>query len=334
MSSEKERIMKTRILGRTGYAVSEIGLGCWQLGGDFGPIEDATSQAILRAAHDAGITFFDTADVYGAGRSEEQIGYFLKGAGKGSIVATKVGRTAALFPDRYEKNAIADHLRLSARRLKVDRLDLVQLHCVPVGLLEDGEIFDIMDELVAEGLAAHWGASVETLAEARICMAQPGCTTLQIIFNLYRQNAAWEIFDEAKANQVGIITRLPLASGVLTGKFHKGQTFPETDHRNYNADGAAFSVGETFSGIELDKAVEALDLIRPLVPDGMSLADFALRWILDHDAVSSVIAGASRPEQATRNAAVSELPPLSAEVHAELRRIYQAKIEPLVRGPI
>ncbi|MEZ5721427.1 MAG: aldo/keto reductase [Paracoccaceae bacterium] len=242
--------MKIRKLGKTGFDVSEIGMGCWQLGGDFGPIEDATSQAALGAAHDAGITFYDTADVYGDGRSEVQVGHFLKGKGAGSVVATKVGRTAALYPASYARDAIAEHLRASARRLGVDRLDLVQLHCVPPAVLEDGGIFAIMDQMVADGLTANWGASVETLAEARVCMAQPGCTTLQIIFNLYRQNAAWEIFDEAKAKNVGIIVRLPLASGVLTGKFAKGQTFPETDHRNYNADGAAFSVGETFSGIE------------------------------------------------------------------------------------
>ena len=326
--------MKIRKLGKTGFDVSEIGMGCWQLGGDFGPIKDATSQAALGAAHDAGITFYDTADVYGDGRSEVQVGHFLKGKGAGSVVATKVGRTAALYPASYARDAIAEHLRASARRLGVDRLDLVQLHCVPPAVLEDGGIFAIMDEMVADGLTANWGASVETLAEARVCMAQPGCTTLQIIFNLYRQNAAWEIFDEAKAKNVGIIVRLPLASGVLTGKFAKGQTFPETDHRNYNADGAAFSVGETFSGIELDKGVAALDLVRPLVPEGMSLADFALRWILDHDAVSSVIAGVSRAEQAERNAAASELPPLGDDVHAELKRIYQAEIEQLVRCPI
>lgn len=326
--------MKKRILGRTGFEVSEIGMGCWQLGGDFGPIEDETSQAALTAAHDAGITFYDTADVYGAGRSELQVGHFLKGAGKGSVVATKVGRTAALFPDSYERDAIADHLSLSAKRLGVERLDLVQLHCVPPMLLEDGDIFHIMDDMVAKGLTANWGASVETLGEARVCLAQPGCASLQIIFNLYRQNAVWELFDDARAKGVGIIVRLPLASGLLTGKFAKGQTFPETDHRNYNADGAAFSVGETFSGIELDKGVEALELIRPLVPEGMSLADFALRWILDHDAVSSVIAGVSRPDQAVRNAAVSDLPPLGAEVHEKLRHIYEAEIEPLVRCPI
>lgn len=326
--------MKIRKLGKTGLNVSEIGMGCWQLGGDFGPIEDATSQAALAAAHDAGITFYDTADVYGDGRSEVQIGHFLRGPGAGSVVATKVGRTAALFPDSYEKDAIADHLKASAKRLGVGKLDLVQLHCVPPALLEDGEIFDIMDEMVAEGLTANWGASVETLGEAQICLSQPGCATLQIIFNLYRQNAAWEIFDEAKEKGVGIIVRLPLASGVLSGKFEKGHVFPESDHRNYNADGASFSVGETFSGIEMDKAIAALDLIRPHVPEGMSLADFALRWILDHDAVSSVIAGVSRPEQAVRNAAVSDLPPLGADVHEALRKVYQAEIEPLVRCPI
>ena len=326
--------MKTRDLGKTGLKVSEIGMGCWQLGGDFGPIEDATSQAALGAAHDAGISFYDTADVYGGGRSETQVGLFLKGQGAGSVVATKVGRSAELYPDHYAKDAIATHLRASAARLGVDRLDLVQLHCVPPQVLEDGAIFAIMDEMVAEGLTANWGASVETLAEARVCLGTPGCASLQIIFNLYRQNAAWEIFEEAKAKGVGIIVRLPLASGVLTGKFQKGHSFPESDHRNYNADGAAFSVGETFSGIEMDKAIDALDLIRPLVPDGMSLADFALRWILDHDAVSSVIAGVSRPDQAVRNAAVSNLAPLGEAVHADLRRIYQAEIEPLVRCPI
>lgn len=326
--------MKTRKLGKTGFDVSEIGMGCWQLGGDFGPIEDATSQAALNAAHEAGISFYDTADVYGGGRSEAQVGHFLKGPGAGSVVATKVGRTAALYPNKYNRSDIYDHLKASASRLGVDRLDLVQLHCVPPAVLEDGAIFNIMDEMVAEGLTAHWGASVETIAEARVCMTQPGCASLQIIFNLYRQNAAWEIFDEARARNVGIIVRLPLASGMLTGKFAKGQTFPETDHRNYNADGAAFSVGETFSGIELDKGVAALELIRPMVPEGMSLADFALRWILDHEAVSSVIAGVSRPEQAVRNAAVSELAPLGADVHGELKRIYQAEIEPLVRCPI
>ncbi len=326
--------MKSRKLGKTGLTVSEIGMGCWQLGGDFGPIEDATSQAALKAAHDAGITFFDTADVYGAGRSETQVGMFLKGPGKGSVVATKVGRTEALYPDKYEKSAIRDHLKASAARLGVDSLDLIQLHCVPPTVLEDGAIFGIMEEMKAEGLAKNWGASVETLAEARTCMAQPGLATLQIIFNLYRQDAAWEIFDEAKEKDVGIIVRLPLASGVLTGKYEKGHKFPQTDHRNYNADGAAFSVGETFAGIEMDKAIDALDLIRPHVPEGMSLADFALRWILDHDAVSSVIAGVSRPEQAQRNARVSDLPRLSESVHVALREAYEARIRPLVRCPI
>lgn len=326
--------MKTRTLGKTGYRVSEIGMGCWQLGGDFGPIEDATSQAALTAAHDAGITFFDTADVYGAGRSETQVGHFLKAAGAGSIVATKVGRTEALYPGSYSKAGIASHLKASADRLGVDRLDLVQLHCVPPEVLADGAIFDIMDEMVAEGFTSYWGASVETLAEARMCLAREGCASLQIIFNLYRQNAAWEIFDEAKAKNVGIIVRLPLASGVLTGKYEKGHVFPETDHRNYNADGAAFSVGETFSGIEMNAAIDALELIRPLVPEGMSLADFALRWILDHDAVSSVIAGVSRPDQAVRNAAVSDMPPLGEAIHAELRRVYDSQIETLVRTPI
>ncbi len=325
--------MKYRRLGKSGLEVSEIGMGCWQLGGDFGPIDNAVGQETLRTAWDAGITFYDTADVYGAGRSEQQIGQFLTG-GANAIVATKVGRAADLFPDHYSIDAIRTHLDASRTRLGVSALDLVQLHCVPPQVLADGAIFGWMDQMVAEGLCRHWGASVETLDEARLCLKYPGLTSLQIIFNLYRQDAVSRLFDDAQAADVGIIVRLPLASGVLTGKFKPGQVFAETDHRNYNADGAAFSVGETFSGIELERAIDALDLIRPHVPEGMSLADFALRWILDHPAVSSVIAGVSRPDQVARNAAVSQMAPLSDEIHAALRTVYASHIKSLVRSPI
>ena len=326
--------MKQRRLGKSGLMVSEIGLGCWQLGGDFGPEGPQMAADILDATVAAGITFLDTADVYGGGGSERHVGAFLKRTDTTPIVATKVGRSAETYPDTYDEDTIRRHLQASCERLAVDTLDLIQLHCVPPAVLEDGAIFTTMDKMVSEGLCKNWGASVETLSEAKLCLQQPGCTSLQIIFNLYRQNAVWDLFDEALAADVGIIVRLPLASGVLSGKFSATQAFDPSDHRNYNANGEMFSVGETFSGIELPKAVAALEHLKPLVPNGMHLADFSLRWILDHAAVSSVIAGCSRPDQVVRNAAVSNLPPLSAETHAQLREVYQREIESLVRCPI
>ena len=325
--------MRQRRLGKTGYQVSEIGIGCWQFGGDFGPITDAQSTATLAAAHKADVTFYDTADVYGEGRSEQVIGDFAK-AHKDMIIATKVGRMAALYPDNYQENDVEAHIQDSLTRLGVDALDLVQLHCVPTDILKQGQIFQVMNNLQAKGLIKAWGASVETIEEARLCLAQDGCATLQIIFNLYRQDAIWSLFDEAKARDVGIIVRLPLASGILTGKFAADHKFDESDHRNFNRDGAHFSVGETFSGIEQQKAVALLDEIRPFVPEGWSLADFALRWILDHKAVSSVIAGCSHPDQIERNVRAASLAPLSDETHATLIDIYKDKIRPLIRCPI
>ncbi|MBL4807889.1 MAG: aldo/keto reductase [Rhodobacteraceae bacterium] len=325
--------MKSRTLGKSGIRASEIGLGCWQLGGDFGPIDDARATATMQAAMDAGITFFDTADVYGGGSSETRVGAFVKGK-SGISVATKVGRSADLFPTEFDYADVRRHLVESCERLGVETLDLIQLHCIPPALLQSGEIFATMDRLVAEGLCSHWGASVETIAEAKICLAQAGCSSLQIIFNIFRQDAVTDLFPLAKAANVGIIVRLPLASGLLTGKFTADTKFDETDHRNYNADGAAFSVGETFSGIPMAKGVELLAKIKPLVPEGMSLADFALRWILDHDAVTTVIAGCSKPEQVQQNARASDLAPLSAETHKALADIYAAEIRQHIRSDI
>ena len=280
--------MKHRSLGKSDVKVSEIGLGCWQFGGDFGAIEDDRALAVLRAASDAGVTFFDTADVYGGGRSESIIGRYLAEAASTPTVVTKVGRSAELYPDKYGHDAIRDHLLVSAERLGTDTLDLVQLHCVPTDVLRDGAIFDIMNRLASDGLCRQWGASVETIEEAKICLAQGNLASLQIIFNLFRQDAAWDLFPQAEAAGVGIIVRLPLASGLLTGKFAADTVFEPSDHRNYNRDGAAFSVGETFSGIELATGVALVEELKPLVPEGWSLADFSLRWILDHPAVSTV----------------------------------------------
>ncbi len=324
--------MKTRLLGKTGYSVSEIGLGCWQLGGDFGPVGDETADAILTHASTAGINFWDTADVYGGGLSESRIGARAKGANV--IVATKVGRSGALYPDHYTKDGVRESLRASAQRLGVASLDLAQLHCVPTEVLRDGAIFGWMDELQAEGLVRHWGTSVETIEEGLLCLEQPGCATLQIIFNLFRQDAAEELLPKAAENNVGIIVRLPLASGLLSGKFDKNTRFEDSDHRHYNRDGAAFSVGETFSGIPFERGVELVQTLKGLSPEGMPMSQFALRWILDHPQVSTVIAGVSKPEQIADNVAASERRSLFPALMGQLAEWYRDEVKPEIRGAV
>lgn len=325
--------MKTRLLGRTGFAVSEIGLGCWQLGGEFGPVDDGEASSILANAARLGINFWDTADVYGNGLSEHRIGTFF-GKPDDLVVATKVGRSATLYPDKYTLAGVRESLEESARRLGVETIDLAQLHCVPRAVLEEGEIFGWMDAIRNEGLIRNWGASVETLAEAELCLARDGLATLQIIFNIFRQDAARSLLHRAKAKEVGIIVRLPLASGLLSGKFTARTEFAPTDHRSFNRDGEAFSVGETFGGVPFEKGVELADALEAYVPADMAMSQFALRWILDHDAVSSVIAGVSRPEQVGINAEASGLPPLSQQTHDDLARFYADRVRPHIRGEV
>ena len=324
--------MKTRRLGKTGYDVSEIGLGCWQLGGDFGPVGDDTASAILDAANDAGVTFWDTADVYGGGVSESRIGSHAKAAGV--HVATKLGRGGGLFPDQYSLEAIRASLQGSADRLGVATLDLAQLHCVPTDVLRDGQIFSWMHALKAEGLVRHWGASVETIEEGLICLEQDGCATLQIIFNLLRQDAARELLPKAAERDVGIIVRLPLASGLLSGKYDKSTRFDESDHRNYNADGKAFSVGETFAGIPFERGVELVGELRGLAPEALPMSQFALRWILDHPQVSTIIAGVSKPEQLADNVAASEQKSLFPALMGKLGEWYEKDVKPEIRGGV
>ena len=324
--------MKTRRLGKTGYDVSEIGLGCWQLGGDFGPVGDDTASAILDAASDAGVTFWDTADVYGGGLSESRIGAHAKAAGV--FVATKLGRSGTLFPDHYSLDGIRASLQGSADRLGVATLDLAQLHCVPTDVLRDGQIFGWMDMLKAEGLVRHWGASVETIEEGLICLEQEGCATLQIIFNLFRQDAAKELLPKAAERDVGVIVRLPLASGLLSGKYDKATRFDATDHRNYNADGKAFSVGETFSGIPFERGVELVGELRGLAPEAMPMSQFALRWILDHPQVSTIIAGVSKPEQLADNVAASGQKSLFPALMGQLSAWYEKDVKLEIRGGV
>lgn len=324
--------MKMRTLGRSEYQVSEMGIGCWQLGGDFGPIEKNRVADVLAAADAGGITFWDTADVYGAGLSEERIGAYIASHPGNRFVVTKVGRDGALYPDGYTKAKVRASLEGSLRRLGVEVLDLVQLHCVPTDVLRAGDLFDWMDEFQQEGLIRHFGASVETMEEALIAVEVPNLTSIQTIFNIFRQDHVTELFPLAEANEVGIIVRLPLASGVLAGKMKKDQRFAKSDHRNFNKDGAAFSVGETFSGVPFEQAVDFADQLKTWLPDGMSLAQMSMRWVLDHPAVTTVITGASKPTQVAENASVSDLPPLSEDLHAQLTRFYFDQVKPTVRG--
>jgi aryl-alcohol dehydrogenase-like predicted oxidoreductase len=326
--------MNTRAFGKTGHQVSEIGLGCWQLGGsDWGNVDEAQCFAILAAAVEAGVNFFDTADVYGGGRSEELIGKFLKQTGHEIFVATKLGRTAELYPDGYTEASLRAATEASLTRLGVETLDLTQLHCVPTAILQEGEIFEWLRKLRDEGKIQQFGASVESMDEALICLEQPGLASLQIIFNLFRQKPAEVLFPAALARKVALIVRLPLASGVLAGKLTATSVFPENDHRNYNRDGQAFNVGETFAGLPYQKAVALADALKPLVPAGLTMAQMAQRWILDHPAVTTVITGASRPAQVTANAGASAITPLAPELHAALRNFYQTEVSAHIRGP-
>jgi aryl-alcohol dehydrogenase-like predicted oxidoreductase len=327
------RRMRTRTLGKGGVAISEVGLGCWQFGGDFGPMEDQTALEILAAAVASGTDFFDTADVYGAGRSEELIGRFLKTSGAPVKVATKVGRSGTLFPNKYTRLTVRASICASLRRLGMESIDLIQLHCVPSGVLRDGEIFAWLRDFKREGLIREFGASVESVEEGLICLEQGGLRSLQVIFNPFRQKLVGELFPLASDKGVGIIVRLPLASGLLAGKFSQATTFAETDHRHYNRDGQHFNVGETFAGLPFPIGVDLADRLNAYLPDGMTLAGLSLRWILDHEAVSVIIPGASSAAQARSNAAVSALPPLPGELHEQLHVFYAEHVEPHIRGP-
>jgi aryl-alcohol dehydrogenase-like predicted oxidoreductase len=325
--------MNTRTLGKTGYEVSEIGLGTWQLGGDFGPVGDDTATEILKTARSLDVNFWDTADVYGGGQSESRIGDFKDK--KGVLVATKLGRGPQFEAmTRYTKERVKDSLTGSLKRLGVEVLDLAQLHCIPIDVLRDGEIFTWLDDMRTAGMIRHWGASVQTVEEGLLAMRSDTCTTLQTIFNLFRQDAADSLFPAARTNKVGIIVRLPLASGLLSGKMSKTTSFAAQDHRNYNRDGQAFYVGETFSGLPFDKGVGFADELKHWLPSGMSLPHLALRWILDQPAVSTIIAGVTKPAQLKDNAEVSRMDPLPDSLVEKLKDFYVEKVRPDVRGGI
>lgn len=328
--------MKLRPFGNDPARVSEVGLGCWQLGGaDWGDVPEADALDTLRAAADAGVTLLDTADVYGLGRSEELIGKFLRDAGRERFfVATKLGR----FPQpggaaNFTPATIRAHTEASLRRLGVDCLDLTQLHCVPMKILQVNEVWETLRALKREGKIKRFGASVESVAEAEACVRQEGCASLQLIFNVFRQTPAFELFDTCMQKGIAVIVRLPLASGLLAGKYTAATTFPPTDHRTYNRDGEKFNVGETFAGLGFERGVALAQKLRPLVPAGYTMAQMALRWCLDFPAVTAIIPGARDRAQAHANAAASDLPPLPAGLHDELRAFFTSDVKPHVRGP-
>lgn len=325
--------MKQRAFGKTSMTVSEVGLGCWQFGGDWGPMTEGKALEIMQTAVDNGTNFFDTADAYGAGRSESFIGEFLKKTTADIRVVTKFGREAEVYPDQYTETALRAGIQRSCQRLGVEALELVQLHCIPTAVMQEGTIFNWLRTAQKDGLIKHFGASVETVDEALLCMQQEGLVSLQIIFNIFRQKPIQELLPQAQNKDVGIIVRLPIASGLLAGKFTTETTFVRSDHRNYNRNGRFFNVGETFAGLPFDKGVELADQIKAWVPEGMTMAQMAMRWILDFDAVSVVIPGASSPQQAHDNAQASELPPLSEELHQKLAEFYTQEVHDHIRGP-
>jgi aryl-alcohol dehydrogenase-like predicted oxidoreductase len=323
--------MEDRVLGRTGRKIGVAGLGAWQLGADWGDVSDESAHATLLAAVDAGVTFIDTADVYGDGRSERAIGRLLaEQPDAGLTVATKMGRRAPLDPAEYTLANFRAWTDRSRRNLGAGTLDLVQLHCPPAPVYSSDAVYDALDTLVADGVMAAYGVSVETCEEALTAIARPGVATVQIIFNALRLKPLDEVLPAAQRAGVGIIARVPLASGLLSGKYDETTRFGADDHRNYNRRGEAFDVGETFSGVDFATGLAAVRRLAPLVPAGATMAQFALRWIIDHPAVSVVIPGARSPEQARANAAAADLPPLPGETHDVVRAVYDELIRPQV----
>ena len=317
--------MRTRRLGRTGFEVGEVGFGAWAIGGSWGHVSDDEALSTLRAALEQGVSFVDTADVYGDGRSERLVARALDDAGAraNTVVATKAGRR--LDPHRaegYDYEHLSAFVARSRKNLGVEALDLLQLHCPPTEVYRADTAFDALDALKAEGAIRHYGVSVETVEEANLACEHDGVETVQIIYNMFRLKPADAFFPAAKAHEVGVIVRVPLASGLLSGKMSRSTTFEEDDHRAFNRHGEAFDVGETFSGVDFETGLAAVAELEPLVPEGATLAQLALRWILMHPAVSVVIPGARRPSQARDNAAASDLAELRPEAMQSVRAVY------------
>jgi aryl-alcohol dehydrogenase-like predicted oxidoreductase len=320
-----------RELGRTGWRVSTVSFGAWAIGSSWGEVQDKDSLAALNRAVDLGVNFFDTADVYGDGRSERLLARLKRDRSDEIIIATKAGRRLEPHTaDGYNVANLRRFVERSLKNLEAETLDLVQLHCPPVEVYYRPEVFEALDKLAAEGKLRYYGVSVEKVEEALKAIEYPGVQTVQIIFNIFRQRPADLFFSEAKRRRVGILARLPLSSGLLTGKLSLGSTFSPEDHRSFNRNGEAFDRGETFSGIDYETGLATVEALREVLPGGVTMAQFALRWILMFDAVTCVIPGAKRPEQVEENAVAADLPELSESAMTDVSRIYDQRIRPLV----
>jgi aryl-alcohol dehydrogenase-like predicted oxidoreductase len=318
--------MEQRPLGRTGADVSVVGLGTWQLGADWGNVDEETAQDVLDAALDAGVTLLDTADVYGGGRSEERIRRALVARSDRPFVATKAGRQANPHTaEQYSPENLRGWIDQSRRNLGVDTLDLVQLHCPPTEVYSDHRVYDALDAMVADGAIAAYGVSVETVAEGLTALEHPGVQTIQVILNVFRRKPLEELLPAAREANVGILARVPLASGLLTGKYDESTTFAPDDHRNFNRHGEAFDVGETFAGVPYEVGVAAAREVAAIAGDAPTAA-FALRWVIDQPGVTTVIPGARTVEQVRGNVAAADLPPLTDAQLADLERVYDERI--------
>jgi len=316
---------------RIGRRTGVVGLGAWQLGADWGELSDAQADAVLDGALDAGVTFIDTADVYGDGRSERRCGRLLaRRPDAGLFIATKMGRRGPQQPEQFNRENFHAWNDRSRRNLGVDTLDLVQLHCPPTAVFADDAVFELLDEMVAAGRIRSYGVSVETCEEALAAIARPGVASIQIILNCLRLRPLEQVLPAAAAAGIAIIARVPLASGLLSGRYDAQTSFPPDDHRTYNRHGEAFDVGETFSGVPFEVGLAAVEELRTLVPPGVSMSQFALRWVIDQPGVCVVIPGARSPEQARANAAVAALAPLGAEQRAAVAEVYDRLIRPHV----
>jgi aryl-alcohol dehydrogenase-like predicted oxidoreductase len=323
--------MNYRPLGRTGWKVSEISFGAWAIGGAWGDVSEADAMAALHQAIDSGVNFIDTADVYGNGRSERLIARLKKERKEEIVVATKAGRRLPKQTvEGYSRENLTAWIEDSLRNLETDTLDLIQLHCPPTSLYYHPEIFAMLDDFVKAGKLRYYGVSVERVEEGLKAIEFPNVQSVQIIFNCFRQRPADLFFARAKQKQVGILARVPLSSGMLTGKLRPDSTFAKDDHRNFNRHGEAFDVGETFSGVDYNVGLAAVEEIRALLPKGVSMSQFALRWILMFDAVTCAIPGGKRPDQVADNCAASALPPISPDAMKAIQRIYDEKIRPQV----
>jgi aryl-alcohol dehydrogenase-like predicted oxidoreductase len=319
--------MQYRNLGSTGMRISTVSFGAWAIGGTWGPVDDEQSMAALHRALDLGVNFFDTADVYGDGRSERLLARLRRERTEPFFVATKAGRRLPKqVVDGYSRQNLRDWVDRSLKNLEVESLDLLQLHCPPSELYEREEPFQMLEDLKREGLIRHYGVSVEKVSEALRGIRHPGVESVQIIFNAFRLKPALEFFAAAQTRNVGILARVPLASGLLTGKLNSASSFAPDDHRAFNRDGAAFDKGETFSGVPFDVGLEAVEALRLLVPEGWTLAQFALRWIGMFEAVTSSIPGAKNPAQVEANMSAADLPGLSQETMLAVEKIYNHSI--------